>query len=77
MLLSSADSVFGEMFKSIPETISKIFSEILSIGSLSELMQRVIWVAIWFMYILGFIVLYIQEHNEKNEQEKVNEIKSR
>lgn len=69
MLLSSADSVFGEMFKSIPETISKIFSEILSIGSLSELIQRVIWVAIWFMYILGFIVLYIQEHNEKNEQE--------
>ena len=71
VLLSSADSVFGSIFSSFTKAISKI----LEIKTINDLLGRCIVIAIAFIYISGFIIVFIKTEKQEKTDEKTNGIK--
>lgn len=74
ILLSSADSVFGNLFHNIPNYISRIFES----EQLVNIILRVIWIIVVFLYISGFILVFTTSNEDKvdlkdeNREQKVS-----
>lgn len=66
ILLSSADSVFGDLFSSITQFISKAFRS----DTFSENLLRIVLIMFYFVYISGFIIAFLKNENNENNKEK-------
>lgn len=69
-LLSSADSVFGDLFSSVTKFISKAFES----DTFSDNISRIVLIIIYFVYIAGFIIVFVkkEEDNIQTENRRVN-----
>ncbi len=61
LLLSSADSVFENIFHNIPYYLSKIFDN----TTIIDILWRIAWIIFSFLYISGFILIFIKEKEDK------------
>lgn len=66
LLLSSADSIFGSLFSSISEFISRVFES----ETISDIIARFIFIIVCFIYIIGFLITFIKK-DDIEKQEKV------
>lgn len=62
ILLSSADSVFGNLFSSITQIISKAFKS----DTFSENLLRIVLIIFYFVYISGFIIAFLKKEDDEN-----------
>lgn len=73
LLLSSADSVFENTFHNIPYYLSKIFDN----TTIIDILWRIAWIIFSFLYISGFILIFIKEKEDKfvkTADKKFNEV---
>lgn len=63
-LLSSADSVFGNMFNDVREFISKAFKS----ETITENIARGILIIIYLVYIMGFMITFIRKNEIQTYQ---------
>ena len=70
-LLSSADSVFGDLFSSITEFISKAFES----DTFSDNLLRIVLILMYFVYIACFIISFAKKEEEDYYQRKDRKIK--
>ena len=70
LLLSSADSVFGSLFTSISEFISKAFES----ETISDIIARVVFIIVCFVYIMGFIITFIKKDDTVKQEKETRKI---
>ena len=70
VLLSSADSIFGSLFSSISEFISRAFES----ETISDIIEWVIIIIVFFVYIVGFIITFIKKDDTENQGKETRKI---
>lgn len=64
LLLSSADSIFGSLFSSVSEFISRAFES----ETISDIITRFIFIIVWFVYIIGFLITFIKKDDTEKQE---------
>ena len=68
-LLSSADEVFSNIFRTIFDNIGELFSNI----TIDTIIARIILTALAFIYFICFFYYFVEEYNAGEEEEKKEE----
>lgn len=66
VLLSSADSVFGSIFGNVTDFIF----DLLEVENINDILARAIFVIIYFVYIVGFLVMFVKKDKKVDEQKE-------
>lgn len=64
LLLSSADSIFGSLFSSVSEFISRAFES----ETISDIIARFIFIIVCFVYIIGFLITFIKKDDTEKQE---------